>query len=377
MNKIYIYPKQVIDRSKLVPAQESICSGSGSKQGHNPGRPIFHWLQHTPVGKELFIALYTKKCRWARCSFCSLPSVSSSGEVKNRDIVTQVNYVLSQLSAPQKYSVRRIFLSNNGSILDTGSMPVSVLDHILNLLNNALPNLAIFELETRFDSLSKDRILSLVDKLRCLSSKTFRRSTAAPLHLQISAGYETQDPFLRNNVLCKGYPEELVQGSYCLLADIRKITGYPVGLDENVLLKPAAFLSDRDAVAECAETVRHVQRLGRYFDLPVSARINPVFVATGSLLHRQFLAGNFKPPSLQDVVRVLRLLQKNVHIPIHIGMNEEELDVAGGSFNSGSKQDKILRRILEDFNRTGDYGVLGSKLYFNVLDTVEEGPHLL
>ncbi|MBN2000206.1 hypothetical protein JW935_21835 [candidate division KSB1 bacterium] len=354
MNKIYIHTKCVIDRSCLepvMPRRKDIISNNSKR----PQRPIFYWLQDTPLGKELFIALYTKRCRWAKCSFCSLPSVSSPGDVSEMDILAQVHYVLSQLSAVEKNSVKRVFLSNNGSILDTCTMPVDVLDKIFTVLNGVLVRMEIIELETRFDSITEDRILSLLDKLHRISGTTKHRPS--PLQLQISAGYETQDPFLRNRVLNKGYPEEMVQGVYNMLADIYHRTGYPVSIDENVLLKPAAFMSRSDAIAECAETVRHIQRLGDYFGLPVSVRINPVFVADGSGLHEQFLAGDYIPPTLDDVVSVLGLLEGNVTIPIHIGLNEEELDVPDGSFNSGSERDRILRNRLQKFNRSGDFGI--------------------
>ena len=81
----------VIDHNRLTPlsGQISHCNRNGNPS-HNPRRPIFFWYQMTPVGRELYLVLYTRPCEWGRCSFCTLPSESSPIDVSAEDMILQV-----------------------------------------------------------------------------------------------------------------------------------------------------------------------------------------------------------------------------------------------------------------------------------------------
>jgi len=44
-------------------------------------KPLFHWYVDCVQGKELVLALYTRPCRYGKCTFCALPAMSLGGEV--------------------------------------------------------------------------------------------------------------------------------------------------------------------------------------------------------------------------------------------------------------------------------------------------------
>jgi len=360
----------VLDHARLsaLSGQVSHCNRKGNPD-HNPREPIFYWYQQTPVGQELYLVLYTRPCEWARCSFCTLPSESSPFDVTGEDIHLQAQSALDALTAKQLHEVRRLFLSNNGSILNTRTMPSDALLDILQLAHERFPNLAMVCLETRLETVTAPKTLLLQ---RCLTDwhRRYRsigpgiRQATDPAVLQISAGYETQDPYLRNAILWKGYSEDKVQEFFAMIADIQRQSGQTVALDEYVMLKPALGLTDEEAVAEAFETICHLDCLGRYFGVRVSVRLNPTFAAVGSELFLQFTHGHYRPPSLREVFQVIeRCHEHGVRLPIFIGLNDEGLTYAQSSFGNQDETDVIYRNALRGYNAHQDCASLKQEIH--------------
>lgn len=332
----------VVDRERLQPLPA--FRQNQRDETHDPRTPLFSWYQETPVGRELYLALYTRACEWARCTFCTLPTRSSGGPVTAADILAQARTALDALSIEQAGTVQRLFLSNNGSILNPATMPREALHDILRLAHERLPRLAIVCLETRFETVQVEDVVGLHGLLQALHAQSPSRVARQSCRLQISAGYETQDSYLRNQILRKGYPEKQVQAFYARYAAASETCGERLWLDENVLLKPAAGMTAEEAIAEAVETILHVHRLGRHFDIPVSVRLHPTFVARGSLLARQFEQGDYQPPSLQDCVEVLRRVAAlGVSLPVFVGLDDEGLAQEGGLFSSSERYRKALK----------------------------------
>lgn len=347
----------VIDQEALTPLSGGVpaCNEEGNGS-HNPRLPILFWYQDTPVGPELYIVFYTLPCSWGRCSFCTLPSESSAAPVSDEQIWLQALYVCDSFSTHQKAAVKRVFLSNNGSVLDPRSFPRHVLLRICEQLHRECPSLEMLCLETRQETVRTDDLLQLQDTLgrwhRNLRDESGGpRSTPHPTRVQISTGYETQDPFLRNAVLWKGYDEAQVQAFFGRCAAAAGADGEPVPVDEYVMLKPAAGMSDEDAIAEAAETVLHLQAIGEHYGVPVSVRLSPTFAAVGSELHLQLEEDRFKPPTFRDVVAVLRVCgERGLRVPLFVGLHDEGLATEHGTFGNHDLSDPYYRRALGDFN---------------------------
>lgn len=360
------------------------CNREGNKQ-HNSRTPIFYWYQDTPVGKEAYIVLYTKPCEWGRCSFCTLPSQSSPVEVDPEDIYLQALLVFDNLSRQQLDAVRRVFLSNNGSILNPATMPRHTLVRICELIHEVCPNVEIICFETRFETATAAEMLAFqhwfAEWHRIYRSRgPHPRQADKPACMQISAGYETQDPYLRNAVLWKGYDESKVQEFFALCAQVREQCGRPVLLDEYVMLKPAAGMTNEEAIDEAVETILHLERLGEHFKIPVSVRLNPTFAAVGSELHYQLEARRYTPPTYRDLFQVLlRCRGEEVSIPIFLGLNNEGLSYSEGAFGNRDGTDPYYLRALTSYNGHQNFERLSQEITLveGRLNESEEGRLLL
>jgi len=354
--------RTVLDHGQLTPLSGTFnpCNRQGDP-GHKTREPILFWFQDTPVGKELFLTLYTRPCAWGRCSFCTLPSESSLADVSSEDIYLQAILTLDSLTRDQLDEVRRVFLSNNGSILDPSTMPRNSLIRIMELMHRSCPNLAYLCVETRFETVVPDELRAFQHHFRKWHNEYRHRSdrprcAEEPVILQISAGYETQDPYLRNAVLWKGYPEEMVQKFFQMISSVQRESGQPIELYEHVMLKPAAGMNDDEAIEEAVATIVHLERLGRHFDIRVSIRLNPTFAAVGSELYLQFEDGTYTPPTYRDVYEVLRRCKdRQVSIRVFLGLSTEGLSYSEGAFGNRDATDVYYRAAFESYNNHQDF----------------------
>jgi radical SAM enzyme (TIGR01210 family) len=333
----------------------------------DPSKPIFSWLQNTPLGKEIFISLYTKKCNWSKCTFCSLPSVSSPTQVDPEQILNQARSVFDSYRIEELRNVRRVFISNNGSVFDEDTLPLDVLYNICELAHVHCPYLQGICFETRYEYTVKAALENFIGTFRFwhdLFTRLGIRKEKYPVKVQISSGYETYDSYLRNNILNKGIPEEIVQRSFAICSEVNQRTDCPILFDTYVLLKPAPNMTNEEAVEESVKTIAHLNGLGKRFNVPVSIRLNPTFVAKNSSLHKDFREKKYTPPTLKDVMSVLHMCDaQNIKIPIFVGLNDEGLGVTGGGFGENPKTWNPYREALQKFNYLQDYKSLAC--FFN------------
>lgn len=378
--------KVVIEHDKLVALSGKVptCNEEGNPN-HNARLPIFYWFQDTPGGKEIYLVMYTGACAWNRCSFCTLPSESSPAEVSADDIYSQVLFVFDSLSREQLDQTRRLFLSNNGSVLDIATMPRHTLTRIFELAHEQCPYLEVICLETRFESVAKAELLVFqhyLDNWHHLYKKSgrFPRQAEQSVSIQIIAGYETQDPYLRNAILWKGFDEEDVQKFFALLKETSETSGRDIMIDEYVMLKPAANLSQEDAIEEAVETIVHLEKLGQYYSVPISVRVNPTYAAVGSELHYAFENQDYTPPTYRDVYQViLRCHERNVQVPIFLGLNNEGLSFSSGSFGNQDGTDPFYKKALRAYNSHQDIEKVTEEIEIieNRLNNTDEGKLLL
>lgn len=348
----------VVDHDELIPLGGGVapCNQRGNPH-HNARVPIFFWYQETPIGPEIYVAFYTGPCRWSRCSFCTLPSESSPVEVSAEQIILQALLVFDSLTKTQLQDARRLFLSNNGSILDPETMPPEVLRQVCELAYEHCPNMEVVCLETRIEYCAEAGLTEVQRWLvelheRYVSAAGGPRAVKDPAVLQLSIGYETQDPFLRNAILWKGYDEADVQAALGRWSALQRTSGMPLWLDEYIMLKPAVGLDDQQAIAEATQSILHLQRLSDHFGLVMHVRLNPTFAAVGSELYLQFQQDHYRPPSYRDVVEVLRRAsEQGARLPIFIGLNDEGLSYDEGSFGNRDDSDGLYRKALQDYNR--------------------------
>ncbi len=118
--------------------------------GHDANLPAQTWYQESDEGLIFFIVFYTQACRWSRCLGCNLPSLSSLKHVGYKSLIRQIDHVFAdQALIARKGDIRKLIVSNNGSVLDEATFSSTALMYLLAKINLNLSNLATLCLETR------------------------------------------------------------------------------------------------------------------------------------------------------------------------------------------------------------------------------------
>ena len=103
---------------------------------HDTNLPAQMWFQRSQEGDTLFIVFYSQACRWSRCLGCNLPSKMSSKHVGYKALMAQIDHVFAdpRVTAARE-SIRKVIVSNNGSVLDQATFSSTALMYLLARLN--------------------------------------------------------------------------------------------------------------------------------------------------------------------------------------------------------------------------------------------------
>jgi radical SAM enzyme (TIGR01210 family) len=335
-----------------IPSPESveaqIIAGTlhGDKQyafdeAHDPDHPADFWFQESVEGLILFVVFYTQACRWSRCLGCNLPARMSRHHVGFRHLMAQVDYLLDHPEVrSRRPALRKVIVSNNGSILDEATFSSTALIYLIAKLNLHLPKLAVLSLETRVEYVDPPELEFIARALR---------EGETPTQLELAIGFEVFDDRIRNEVFRKGLT---LQGfeALCQLA-----TRYRLHLKCYLMQKPVPEMSDEEGVRDIADAVAYLHHRSQQYGCHISVHLNPTYVAFGTLLERRFRLGEYSPPRLRDVARAA-LHAEGTSLSVFLGLSDEGLACEGGSFVRPGDEAIIAR--LEVFNRTQDYGLL-------------------
>ena len=334
-----------MDAERVSGAIVEISKSSGKTysfdDGHDPRRPAQMWFQESDEGTILFIVFYSLACRWSQCLGCNLPSKMSSRHVSYRDLMAQVDAVFADPEVMERRkTLRKVIVSNNGSVFDEATFSSTALMYLLAQLNVNLPNLSVLAIETRPEYVD---LAELEFVARALSEGD------TPTALEIAIGFEAFDDRLRNQAFRKGLSlegfEELV----------RKMAPYGFRLKCYFMQKPVPEMTDDEAVADIARAIDYLSSIAGQYAVAINMHLNPTFVAQGTPLEEAFSRGEYVPPKLVDVARAARHAQGK-RLSIFVGLSDEGLAVPGGTFLRQGEE--ALLEALEAFNRSQDYAIL-------------------
>lgn len=299
------------------------------------------WFQESNEGLVLFVVFYTLACRWSRCLGCNLPSMMSSRHIPFRSIMAQIDNMFKNPQViERKKQIRKIIISNNGSILDEDTFSSTALMYLLSQVNIHLTKLSVFAMETRPEYVDAAELEFIARALAEGEQET---------RLEIIIGFEAFDEKIRNKVFDKGLSLEVFERF------VDRISLYGYGLKCYFMLKPVPHMSDQEAVKDIENGIDYLSDLAERYNVPINMHLNPTYVATGTALEEAFKKGEFTPPQLKDAVRAA-LYSKGKTVSVFIGLSDEGLALDGGSFIRPGEE--ALVEQMEEFNRTGDYGVL-------------------
>jgi radical SAM enzyme (TIGR01210 family) len=319
---------------------------------HDPTRLADLWFQESDEGAILFLVFYSQACRWSRCVSCNLPSRMSRVHVDFRALMAQVDSVFEhpQVRARQA-DIRKVILSNNGSMLDEVTFSSTALVYLLAKLNLHLPQVKVVSLESRPEFADTAELEFIARVLG---------EAESPTELEIAVGFEAFDDRIRNKVFDKGMTLDVFERL------VSRIAPYNYHLKCYFMQKPVPEMSDEAAIHDIQQGIEYLGALAERYQIPINMHVNPTYVGAGTLLETAFRKGRYVPPRLVDVAAAVRHAQGR-RISIFIGLHTEGLAIQGGSPIRPGEEAIVAQ--LEQFNRTQDYGILDRIL--ESLNTIE------
>ena len=247
----------------------------------------------------------------------------------DQDVLAQFRYVTSELRHALSV-VDRVTLSNEGSVLDQGTLGGEALQEIVAAIG-MMRQVRRIELETRLEFVQPDVLRRLQE--------------AAPrATLGILTGFETRDQRIRDEILRKREPMPM------FLAGLDNVQRAGLALTAYVLFKPDPQMSDQDACDEAGRTIEYLaaECMQRKIDLTI--RLNPMYRAVGSRWARQAdLLPGYAPPKLTDVMRVAEEAAAD-GVQVYIGLSAEGLADEDGTYRARDDYDAGLIRYVKQFN---------------------------
>jgi len=206
----------------------------------------------------------------------------------------------------------RVTLSNDGSVLDAKTFPEDALLTIAECVNK-LRRVRTLVLETRLEFVNQGTLMKIQER-------------APRAKINILTGFETQDDYIREEILYKREPIK------AFLSGLDEVARAGSDLTAYILYKPAQAMTDEEAYYEAEKTFDFLKHECASRNISYSVRLNPMYLARGSKWAEIALdSPRYKPPRLTDV---MKLAEKKARegVKVYIGMSTEGLDEAEGSY---------------------------------------------
>lgn len=299
--------------------------------------PIYHCTRGFLGRRDLVADFYTMKCQF-QCSYCTLPLASSNEPVSVEDLNAQIDEVFDTYH-DQLGRFQRFTFGNEGSALDGRRFHRASLHRLLERAE-AMERLEVLSIETRPEYINR---ANLIDVQRRTRART----------VDVTVGFETQDDHIRLVTLRKSISRRVMEERIALLGELG------VQLTSYVMLKPAPRMSEDDGVAEAVRTIEYLAEQTARHGVPFIAYLTPSFVAKGSLLERTSAPGDYLPPTIDSIVRVIAAGHR-MGVPLYVGLSNEGLAVEDGDFTARPGYDPARREAIDRYNSTGDFRQLAT-----------------
>lgn len=294
------------------------------------------WVER-PSPERLIFIFRAVGCAYARqpgggCTMCGFQKVTTQGvPVSPEDLLAQFDSVFGDPRALD--GVTHVDLYNSGSFLADVEIPPQVRQQVLSRLGASAVRRVLIEARPEYV-----RAENLAAARAALGDK----------ELEVGIGLESADDHVRDVLVRKGFSR----------ADFERAVGMLAGAKARLLtylvIKPPG-LGEAEAVEDAVASVRYVFEVAHRHGVPARAALQPVFVATGTDLKREYLAGRYRPPSLWSVVQVVR--RAHAFGELIVGLSDEGLEphlVPSGCPKCTGK----LRQALAQYNRTRELSAL-------------------
>ena len=319
----------------------TLLDATKKNTSHNPAMPLDYWFQHSHEGFLLFVVFYTQKCRWSKCFGCSLHLSGSETHIDSQLIMQQVDHLFeSALDSKQKLKLKKIIVSNNGSVLDEATFPKTALLHFISKMKYHCPNVSLLTVETRAEYALESEFESI--------KKALQKGEQA-ISLELALGVEVFNNKIRNKIYKKGLSNKTFEHFAA------KVASFGYQLKTYFMLKPVADMSDEEAVTDIVNAVMYLDSIAEKHNLKINLHLNITYVSSGTELMEAFENNQYSLASLSLIPKAI-LAAENTRLTIYVGLYDEGLAIEGGHFE---EIDNVqLVRILQQFNQTQDYRLL-------------------
>ena len=229
--------------------------------------------KYVPV-RAFVIILRTRGCFWALksgCSMCGYINDSCAGEITGDDIMAQFN------SAMQRYKGEAIVkIFNSGSFFDEREIPREIQHKILKELSGKARKIAV---ETRVEFVNEGALREA-------------KEAAAPAQLELGVGLESANDV----ILERSINKRMKFDDFAAAATTARRLG---ALVKTYLLIKPPFLTEREAIDDCVESVRKAAPHTTTFSF------NPMNVQNFTFVEHLWHRGEYRPPYLWSIVEIL------------------------------------------------------------------------
>jgi len=309
---------------------------TGARRVVDPGRPVSMQVEPAAVAgrasSRLAVVLAAPGCGWARrtggCRFCGFGELSTGGvAVSTEDFARQAARA-AEAAAAADPPPGEIDLYNSGSFLADDEVGPAARDAIFRELAR-LPSVRTVLVEARPEHVTREKLLAL-------------RAAAPAWTIELGIGLESASDRVRLDLMRKGYRlDEFERAARCAASCGVRLLVY-------ALVKPPG-LTEEEAREDTLATARYLARLSA--DVPLTMALQPAFVARGTGIEREYLAGRYQILSLWTVVEIVRAAAPL--LPLHVALWDEGLSAGRLPAGCPACTDR-LRAALRDFNATGD-----------------------
>lgn len=290
------------------------------------------WLDGRPTTR-LIVIFRAIGCAYGRrpdggCTMCGFIEMSTRGApVAAADLVAQFDSVVDSPGALD--GVGEVDLYNSGSFLADQEIPPEVRRHVLGRLGASTVRRVL--VESRPEHVCADKLAEA-------------RGSLGGRELEVGIGLESADDRVREVLVNKGFTRTDFERAAGVLGQAgARLLAY-------LVIKPPG-LSEPAAIEDAVGSVSYVFEVAARAGVRARAALEPTFVARGTLVDREFLAGRYRPPSLWSVVAIVR--RAHAAGELVVGLSDEGLEprrVAGGCPACTPR----LRTALAAYNQSRD-----------------------
>lgn len=289
-------------------------------------------LQLEGVAEQLVVMLPGAGCAWAKksggCYMCGF-SRATHRYTKGRLFPAPIFKGMLRYALKQRQGAEILAVYNGGSFLNPREIPISIPTWLSDKVAEHSSIRQLF-VESRPEFVEPKLIQGMVTRLE---GKI----------LKVGIGLECVSDTIRDRCIHKGF----------LLKDYKRavdvLRDHDVRVLTYVFLKPI-FLNEAEAIEEAVKTIGYVFDHGSD-----EVALESAFVQEGTLMHKLFQKGEFKPPWLWSIVEVLK---RTAHLgPVYLGGFTDEPKPVATPFNCQACSGRISE-AMQRYRESLDVNVL-------------------